>query len=120
MPSTLETIRRDVEARISEVRAEIERLERAARALGGRPSAASNGRARSSSSISASTPRRRQRRAKRVPREQRLSDARAVVKENPKITGKQLAARLKISQPYAQKLLGDARPQRRRRRSTGK
>ena len=120
MPGSLDSIRRDVEARISQVRQEIQRLERAARALAGRPSASSAGRVRSSSATPASTPRRRQRQAKRVPREQRLSEARAAVKANPKITGKQLASEWKVSQPYAQKLLGEVRPQRRRRRRTAK
>ena len=113
MPITTDSIRSDIEARINDVRHEITRLEDAKRALTG-PATTS----RPAASRDGSRPVRRRRRAKRIPREQRLAQARAAAKANPKITGKQLANELKVSPPYAQRLLGEIRPRRRRRQTS--
>jgi hypothetical protein len=79
MPITTDSIRRDIDARISEVRTEIARLERAVRALTGRATPTS----RNSASRDGARPARRRRRAKRVARDQRLGQARELVAPLP-------------------------------------
>ena len=119
MPSTLDSIRRDVEARISKVRREIERLERAARALVGRPSASSDGRVRSSSAQLRHPRRAPPTASEGPPRTASRSEVRAAVRPTRRSPASSWPASRRSASPTRAEAARRG-PERRRRRRTAK
>lgn len=102
MTEFLESARRDIEARLSELRDEVKRLETAAAALGGARRGRGPGRPRGASGRKSSNGRRRGRRAGGGTR---ASQALRLVKGNPGIAIGDLAKRMNITPNYLYRVM---------------